>query len=69
MTNASILAIVAAAMLTGCVVAPYGPSPAVGVGVGVYVPPQRPAYVYPRPYGYYGYPGYGGHGYYRPYRW
>jgi len=65
MTKASILAIAAAAaLLTGCVVAPYGPAPAVGVGVGVYVPPLGPVYAYPRPYGYYGYPGYGGQGYY-----
>jgi hypothetical protein len=57
--------------LTGCAVVPYGPPPAVGVGVGVYAAPPPPVYAYPRAYGYYGDRAYGPPGYYRsyPYRW
>ncbi len=52
----------AAAMLTGCVVAPIGPPVAVVRPAPVYVEPA-PAVVV-RPYGYYGYPRPYGYGYY-----
>jgi hypothetical protein len=82
MTKAPILALAAAALLSGCAV--YGPPPAVGVSAGVYVPPPVAAPYGPPPWSVgigvyvppprpayvyprpYGYYG-GAPGYYRPY--
>ena len=67
MTKAILAVSFAAVALTGCVVVPYGPAPA--VGVDVYTTPPPAVYVYPHSYSYYGHGAYGRRGYYRPHRW